>query len=354
MGATTIGLYGSEHKAGLYGMTPMEARQERVLHVGLPQHSLQLKLVLNADTWEYTHFDTPSGVLRRIRNDSAIDLVILAPDASLDTYTELCRQIKFDARTAFVSVVFMFLPVHAERRADVFEAGANDCIQFPASPKEVELRLSNAIRVKRATDSLEDSAAVITSLAAAIEGRDAYTCGHVERVSMYSVEIGRRIGVNREGLAALKLGGIVHDIGKVLIPDQILNKPGRLDDIEMELVKRHPTIGYHILKPLRMFRDALPIVRWHHERPNGTGYPDGLEGDQFPLLARIVAVTDVFDAISTTRPYRPALSPGECRAILNAAGESRELDPSLVAALFEVLDEGERAPVGPPAALTIA
>ena len=354
MGATTIEPYGSEHKAEVYGMTPLKARQGRVLHVGLPQRSLQLEAALNADTWEYTHFDTPSGVLRRVRNAPAIDLVILAPEASLDAYTGLCRQIKLDARTAFVSVVFMLLPVHAERRADVFEAGANDCIQLPASPKEVELRLSSAIRVKRATDSLEDSAAVITSLAAAIEGRGAYTYGHVERVSMYSVVIGRRIGVDREGLAALKLGGIVHDIGKVMIPDQILNKPGRLDDIEMEIVKRHPTIGYHILQPLRMFRDALPIVRWHHERPNGTGYPDGLEGDQFPLLARIVTIADVFDAISTARPYRPALSPGECRAILNAAGESQELDPSLVAALFEILDGGERALVGPPAGLTIA
>ena len=327
-------------------MSPLAARQGRVFHVGLAHRALQLEAALNPNAWEYTHFDTPFGVLRRVRNDSAIDLVILAPDASLDAYTELCRNLKFDARTGFVSVIFMLPPAHAERRADVFEAGANDCIQLPASPREVELRLSNALRVKRATDSLEDSTAVITSLATAIEGRDAYTCGHVERVSVYSVEIGTRIGVDREGLATLKIGGIAHDIGKVLIPDHILNKPERLDDVEMELVKRHPIIGYHILQPLRMFRDALPIVRWHHERPNGTGYPDGLEGDQFPLLARIVAVADVFDAINTPRPYRPACSPGECRAFLNAAGESQELDPLLVAALFEILDEGERALVG--------
>ncbi len=107
----------------------------------------------------------------------------------------------------------------------------------------------------------------------------------------------------------------------------------------MELMKRHPIIGYDILRPLRAFRDVSPIVRWHHERPNGKGYPDGLAGKQLPLLPRIVAVADVFDALSTPRPYRPAFSPSKCKEILSTAAEEEDLDPSLVAVLFDILGE---------------
>lgn len=322
-------------------MDASDASLARMFLVGRADTARELETALKEASWEYTRFETPSGVLRRLRSESAIDLVVLVPDGSFDSYVELCREIKFDARTALMSVIFVLPPTQADCLADAYEAGANDYIQLSASPREILSRLSNALRIKRATDLLEDSTAVITSLAAAIEGRDAYTHGHVERVSMYSVEIGKRVGVGADGLAALKIGGIVHDIGKVAIPDAILNKPGRLNEVEMELVKRHPIIGYHVLQPLRTFRDVLPIVRWHHERPNGTGYPDGLAGDQFPLLPRIVAAADCFDALRTHRPYRPALSPAECGDILSSAAESGELDPSLVAVLFDILRDGE-------------
>lgn len=314
----------------------------RVLLVGSEVAASELEAVLRPDSWECTRARTPAGVLRRVRDPSATDLVVLTPDESLHSHTELCRDIKFDVRTALHSVVFMLPPEHADGRGEVYEAGADDCILLPASPREILLRFSNILRVKRATDMLEDSTAVITSLANAIEGRDAYTHGHVERVSMYAVEIGRRVNVDAGDLGALKIGGIVHDIGKVAVPDALLNKPGRLDEVDMELMKRHPVIGYDILRPLRAFRDVSPIVRWHHERPNGKGYPDGLAGKQLPLLPRIVSVADVFDALSTPRPYRPAFPPAKCREILSTAAEDEDLDSSLVAVLFDIL--GEQAP----------
>lgn len=231
----------------------------------------------------------------------------------------------------------MALPAECPvQRADVFAAGADDCLQLPASPAEIVLRLSNLCRVKRATDSLEDATAVITSLANAIEGRDFYTRGHVERVADYAVELGRRVGVPDTDLAVLHIGGIVHDIGKVAVPDHILNKPGSLTPEEWELVRRHPLVGYDILQPLRTFRSVLPLVRWHHERPNGTGYPDGLTGKELPLLPRIVAVADVLDALSTARSYRPAFSVEKCRQILTTGADKGDLDADLVTTLLEI------------------
>jgi len=138
----------------------------------------------------------------------------------------------------------------------------------------------------------------------------------------------------------LKTGGVVHDIGKVMVPDQILNKPGKLSDEEMKIMQRHPVIGYEILQPLRSFREVLPIVRWHHERPNGTGYPDGLKGDDLPLLPRIAAVADVFDALSTDRPYRAAFSMEKCTAMLKEEARRENLDPALVEVMLQILDAG--------------
>jgi putative two-component system response regulator len=318
-----------------------------VLLVEPPEAASGLAEMLDARGWRCTRSASPAGVLRQLRADPSIDLVLFGPESTPQPRMELCRHIKFDPRTAFVSVIFVLSPAHADCRTGTYTAGADDCIVLPAPGDELLLRLSNTLRAKRATDSLEDATAVITSLANAIEGRDSYTCGHVERVAVYCVEIGRRVGVSEETLTTLRIGGIVHDIGKVAVPDHILNKPSKLTDLEMELIKRHPAVGYDILQPLRTFRDVLPLVRWHHERPNGAGYPDGLQGDQLSLLPRIVAVADVFDAISTTRAYRPAYPPARCRDILVSAGEKGDLDASLVGTLLDILDQNASFLSGP-------
>lgn len=326
------------------------ATSGRALLVGTPDATAAFETILRTDScsWECTSLETTAGVLRRVRSQPVTDLVLLMPgtetgETSLQSCIELCRDIKHDTRTAFVLVVFLLQPGQEDHRTDIYTAGADDCIEQSGSPREILVRLSNSLRIKRATDSLEDSVAVITSLANAIEGRDGYTHGHVDRVSTYCVEIGKRIGVAPPDLCALNIGGVVHDIGKVVVPDYILNKPGKLSEVEMELMKHHPIAGYDILQPMRTFREVLPIVRWHHERPNGKGYPDGLRGDELPLLPRIVAVADWFDALSTARPYRPPLPLSECREILSAAAENEDLDPSLVQAMFDTL--GEASPV---------
>jgi putative two-component system response regulator len=265
------------------------------------------------------------------------DLLVLVPDDGIAAYQEACRNIKFDQRTHRLSVIFLLSPAHLDRAADLFDCGADDCVSLQAQPREIQLRLRNAVRAKLATDSMENAETMILSLARAIEGKDVYTCGHVERVGTYSEQIGRKIGLDEFDLTALRTGGVVHDIGKVGIPDQILNKPGKLTDEEFAVIKRHPIIGHDILKPMRTFADVLPIVRWHHEKPNGKGYPDGLSGEEIPVLARIAAVADWFDALITDRPYRKAFELSESFRMLREGAERGELDPKLVEVLTQIV-----------------
>lgn len=308
-----------------------------LLLVGTGESSRLLEEVLREQDWRATRCPTTSGVLRLLRSRPDIDLVVLCTDSELEPFTELCRQVKYDSRTALIPVVFVLTAHCPVSNAEIFTAGADDCIALPTTDAELVARVQRAVRTKRATDSLEDATAVVTSLAIAIEGRDKSTRGHVDRVSAYAVKLGRYFGLSRERLVSIRVGGIVHDLGKVAVPDAILNKPAHLTPEEMALVQRHPVIGYDILKPTRAFREVLPIVRWHHERPNGTGYPDGLRDKAIPLVARIVAVADVFDAISTDRPYHPAYPPEQCRQILLEAGRAGDLDAEVVSALLETI-----------------
>jgi putative two-component system response regulator len=315
----------------------------RLLVVG-PEGSARSAVVALAveHGWEWESAQSAPQAIRRLRTRADIDVVTLAPtDArGLRDAVELCRTVKFDQRTRLVSVVCLLPAVQVDRRVELYESGADDCIDPDAPPREIRLRLEKAVRVKHVTDTLDDADAIVMTLANAVEGKDEYTLGHVDRVSTYAVEIGRRLGIDSEGLAALKLGAVVHDIGKVGIPDPILKKPGKLTDEEMQIMRRHPLIGYEILKPLRTFKDVLPIVRWHHERPNGTGYPDRLKGDELPMLPRIISVADVFDALSTDRPYRKALPLEQCASILLEEREKGNLDDTVVRTLLEILSAG--------------
>jgi putative two-component system response regulator len=164
------------------------------------------------------------------------------------------------------------------------------------------------IRIKRYTDDLDTAESVIISLALTIEARDPCTEGHCQRLAAYGSLLGRSLGLSDEDVAALSLGGFLHDVGKVGIPDAILLKPDRLTPPEYDVMKRHATIGDRLCGKLRSLRRARSIVRHHHERLDGTGYPDGLRGDAIPLLAQITAIADVFDALTTERPYKAAVS----------------------------------------------
>lgn len=319
----------------------------RVLLVGMGPAADAFAELLQERDWDCDRFAGPGGALRTLHL-GGYDVVLLLPAEPEAPYSELCRQIRLDERIALLPVFVGLAPEQEPTRARYVETGA-ECFSRVTTPLEVFARIVRAVQAKKALDTLEDATAVVTSLANAIEGRDPYTRGHVERVGTYAVAMGRRLGLESAELETLRIGGIVHDIGKVAIPDQILNKPGPLTAEEVALVQRHPVIGFDVLQPLRSFRAALPVIRWHHERPNGRGYPDGIGGAELPLLVRLVALADVFDALSTDRPYRPAFAPEQYRAILHRLAVAGDLDADLVNVLLEILEADVMA--APAAAL---
>jgi putative nucleotidyltransferase with HDIG domain len=175
----------------------------------------------------------------------------------------------------------------------------------------------------------------ITSLARTVEERDAYTAGHSRRVCTYALELAKEIGLDGKRRRLLRQAAQLHDIGKVAVPDAILNKPGRLTEEEMEAVRRHPATGERILQPVVRNREVLAAIRGHHERIDGGGYPDGLRGERIPLLARLITVPDCFDALTTSRAYRSAMPLEEALAILRR-GANAHFDAGLVNAFLRI------------------
>jgi putative two-component system response regulator len=155
---------------------------------------------------------------------------------------------------------------------------------------------------------LERAESVLFSLARSIEGKDPYTHGHCERLSEYSASLGEHLGLTEDEITALRRAGVVHDVGKVAVPDAILLKPGRLTPEEWKLMQEHPIVGERICAPLKSFRLVLPIIRHHHEKLDGSGYPDGLRGEAIALTARVLQIVDIYDALTTERPYKKAFS----------------------------------------------
>ena len=222
---------------------------------------------------------------------------------------EICRRIKATPETRLTPVVLITGLSETEDRIEGINAGADDFLSKPIDFNELLARTRSLLRLKQYTDELENAEGVLFSLAHSIEARDPYTLGHCERLADVSARIGEKLGLPEEEIKALRRAGIVHDIGKVVVPDAILLKPGPLTAEETEIMRKHPVVGERICAPLRNFRLVLPIIRHHHERHDGSGYPDGLRGDDIPITAAILQLADVFDALTTDRPYRAASTP---------------------------------------------
>ncbi len=219
---------------------------------------------------------------------------------------DVCERIKHNPATRLTPVVLITALHEREDRIRGINAGADDFLTKPVDSHELKARARSLVRLKHYTDDLDSAESVIMSLALVIEARDAYTDGHCQRLAAYATSFGKALELSEEDLAALFRGGYLHDVGKIGIPDEILLKPGRLSESEYHQIQQHPVIGDRLCGELRSLRQVRPIVRHHHERLDGSGYPDGLKGDAIPLLAQLMGIVDVYDAITTTRPYKPA------------------------------------------------
>jgi putative two-component system response regulator len=236
------------------------------------------------------------------------DVVVL--DVALPSFSgfELCRLLKQDPYTCMIPVVLITDAQSVDGRTRGLEAGADDFFTRPINRHELHARIRSLVRLKRFTDDLESAQSIIRSLALTIEARDPMTGGHCQRLARYATALGAALELSDSNLALLRDGGFLHDIGKLALPDAILLKPGRLTPIEHERMQQHTVIGDALCGGLQSLARVREIVRNHHERLDGSGYPDGLEGERISLLAQIIGLVDTFDALTTVRPYKPAFS----------------------------------------------
>lgn len=278
-----------------------------------------------------------------------IDLVLLdimMPD--LDGFA-VCRTLKNREKSRMIPIVMVTALDDLESKIKGIEAGADDFLTKPPNKLELQARLRSLFKSKRLNDKLISIETVLCSLANVVEAKDAYTQGHVQRVAKMALALGCKMGLSERELEALKLGGILHDIGKIAIPRAILNKPGPLSPAEWELMMTHATVGYKVCLPLKEnLGMALEVIRHHHEKMDGSGYPDGLRGEEIAMVARIMAVVDIFDAMTTQRPYRKALSSARAMAELRKEADHGRLDKNVIEIFARMLsrdeDEGPSCP----------
>ena len=274
---------------------------------------------------------------------NAPDLILLDVIMPGRSGYELCVELKADPHTRLIPVVMITGLSDREDKIRGIEAGADEFLNKPIFPEELFARVKSLIKLKEFTDELESAEDVLCTLGLSVEARDPYTEGHCERLARFAQELGRHLGLDEESLVALRRGGYLHDLGKITVPDEILKKGADLSPAEWEIMKQHPITGELICRPLKSLRAVLPIIRNHHEHWNGTGYPDGLRGEEIPLLARILTVVDVYDALTTERPYKRALLHDEAARVMRREAEAGLWDPTLVREYFNMLAKAQAA-----------
>jgi putative two-component system response regulator len=271
------------------------------------------------------------------------DLVLLHDRLSQVRGAELCRRLKQDPLNQLMPIVLVSSKPTPAELNEGREAGAADFWGMPSSLRDGLGRIESLLRLKSHID--EQAKSVVLSLARSIEAKHSLTDGHSHRLAEHAVQLGESLGLSEEDLQELRLGCLLHDIGKVAVPDNILLKPGRLSPEETDIVREHPATGEKICAPLKCLRPILPLIRHHHERMDGSGYPDGLFGEEIPLKARIMQVADIYDALTSDRPYREALSPNEALEIIGQEAMYGWLDASLVWKFTRMCRSGDYLPV---------
>jgi putative two-component system response regulator len=301
-----------------------------------------LSALLSAEGYEVVCATDGVQALEHV-NGNAIDLALLDVVMPGPTGFAVCQAMKSKPETRLIPVILLTSLNSDDDRIHGIMCGADDFLNKPVNKHELLARVHSLLRLKQFTDELDSAETVLFSLALSIEAKDPYTEGHCDRLSKYSVALGEKLGLPEDLRVALRRGGLVHDIGKLAVPESILLKPGPLTPEERKIMQQHTIVGERICAPLRSFRYVLPIIRHHHEKQDGSGYPDGLKSEQIPLTARILQITDIYDALITDRPYRKALPLEKAFAIMREEVKRGWWDASILNE-FETMVLGATTP----------
>jgi len=284
----------------------------------------------------------------RFASEEPPDLIVLDVVMPGMSGVAVCRELKARSDTRLTPVVLVTGNQEHAFRLEGLDAGADDFIKKPLDVPEFRTRVRSLLRMKRLTDELESTEAIVTMLGQIVEARDPYTEGHCERLATYATALGMALGLQEFDIDTLNRGAVLHDVGKIGITDGVLLKPGPLNAEELALMRQHPVIGDSLCRTVRSLERVRPIVRSHHEREDGRGYPDGLMRGEIPLLAQIVGVVDVFDALTTNRPYRKSMTPQTAYEIMLKDASSGWCPTELVVMFIDLHRSGrfETVPTG--------
>ena len=251
---------------------------------------------------------------------------------------DILAQLRADPVTRLLPIIMVTGEATGENRLRAIAGGVTDFVAKPFASEELLVRVKSLVQLKRFTDALEHAEHVIVALARTIDARDAYTAQHSERVSVYAGRLGAKSRVTDIQLEAEKSGGLFHDIGKIAIRDAGLLKPSSLTPEEFAEIRKHPVVGRELLSGMKTLAFALDVVYAHHERLDGSGYPDGISGESIPLTARVTTIADIFDALTTARVYRAALTRAEALEIMTQEARRGWWDTRLLDTFRGVLE----------------
>ena len=313
------------------------ATRSKILIVGGSQPDLEsIHEALSPLGHEVLEASTTSEAIAAISVHSA-DLVLIDFGAPELGAADFCRMLKKAAATQFLPMFVMAQAKDLDSEAHTIDAGADEFLIRPFRAPALRARIQASLRHKAMIDSLDDSETVLFSLAQSVEERDAALGQHCQRLALMAAAMGIALGLSPAEILALQRGAYLHDIGKVAIPDNVLFKAGPLTPEEWDIMKTHAERGERICSSMRSLMPVLPIIRHHHERWDGSGYPDGLKGEQIPLLARILQLADIYDALTTSRPYKRTLSSEQALNIIKEETAKGWRDPELVEKFSEIL-----------------
>lgn len=273
--------------------------------------------------------------------ESDFDLIILDVMLGEINGYEICRRIKSSSFTRLIPVILLTSLDSLEHKQEGYGAGADEYLAMPFNWSEFNLKIASLLQLKEVHDELEAVDNVLSALVKIVEAKDIYTAGHSERVAAIAAALARKAALSEDEVETIRRAGKLHDLGKIYVDFAVLNKRGSLNGVEFAMVKKHPEVGAEILQPLNRAQNILPLVRGHHEKLDGSGYPDGLKGEEISIPVRILTVADIYDALTSHRPYRGALRPEQALEILAAEVKARHLDGEMVSLLDTIVRDEE-------------